>query len=130
MQEKDIHPAMIGIWWPTTKAPKPLVDRVKETGFRGIPRVPVYDLQYHVNCRHRYLLADGHKRRDAASKAHRLLPCAVYKPGEVIDTRKDRLDDFEPIGKNHFEEVLLIYWTMQLYRERLPAKMQKLFNSL
>ena len=81
----DIHPKEIGIWWPPAKAPEPLVERVRTNGFKGTPIVPVYRLPDGLNIHHYFVLADGHKRLDAAKKNKLFLPCAVYNPKEIID---------------------------------------------
>ncbi len=115
----DIHPKEIGIWWPPAKAPEPLVERVRTNGFKGTPIVPVYRLPDGLNIHHYFVLADGHKRLDAAKKNKLFLPCAVYNPKEIIDPVRDGLDEFEMIGDDHFESVVFIYWTAILHQERL-----------
>ena len=121
MQYLDIPPAEIGIWWPPAKASKSLVEKVEIRGFTGISRVPVYQLPPGLNIHHKYLLADGHKREDAAKRNAIILPCAVYQPKEVINPKRDGLDDFEMIGRNHYESVLILYWAAQLHMEKMGA---------
>ena len=111
MEKLDLNPQEIGIWAPFTRPTEPLELLIKQTGWILIPRVPIFRLpKGHA---HKYVLMDGHTRRQAAINTENVLPCYLYGAREEIHTIKDFLAPFgikdEPIKKHYFKQVLKLY---------------------
>jgi len=110
MEQRDIDPAVIGIWNTFVKVhDEPLEIIVKREGWSKIPRVPVFVLP--EGYEHQYVLIDGHGRHFAAVRTGSLLPCNVYQPGETFDP--EGLAPFryqhECSNPNFFNKILALY---------------------
>ncbi len=120
MEKLDLNPQEIGIWAPFTRPTEALEAIITQSGWAIIPRVPIFRLP--KGYAHKYVLIDGHTRRQAAINTENTLPCNLYGVREEINTIKDCLPPFgikdEPIKKHYFKRILALYQIYENLRKQ------------
>jgi ParB-like chromosome segregation protein Spo0J len=91
MKHAELDPAEIGIWYDSLNSTNSLAERIRMIGWKNIPRVPVYELPADMQSEHKYVLIDGHLRREAAMETGTQLPCIIYDANEPIKVEEHNL---------------------------------------
>ncbi|MDD5192089.1 MAG: hypothetical protein PHH54_01325 [Candidatus Nanoarchaeia archaeon] len=112
MEKIEVNPNEVGIWVGYIKPHKePLENIIKIEGWKNIPPVPIFRLPEGYN--HKFVLIDGHARRDAAIITNSLLPCILYAQGELINPAKDGLASFgyqdRCSDSNFYQKIVAMY---------------------